>query len=137
MPGAPQLRLVAKDSSVSALRAAAMGTLAKTDAKIKFDGNLKTWPAFKESIPKWADDEGFGYMLEVGQGICTIFQAASAAAAKKAQGHRQRHYFHGHRDVRCQVSRRGTQEDVRDHDRVPGCRIMTEFTASKARARDV
>ena len=86
MPGAPQLRLVAKNSSVSALRAAAMGTLAKTDAKIKFDGTLKTWPAFKESMLKWADGEGFGYMLEGRQGICTIFQAASAAAAKKTKG---------------------------------------------------
>ena len=63
-----------------------MGTLAKTDAKPKFDGTVKMWPLFKEAMLKWADGEGFGYMLEGGQGICTIFQAASAASAKKTKG---------------------------------------------------
>ena len=62
-----------------------MGTLAQTDAKLKFDGTVKTWPLFKEAMLKWADGEGFGYMPG-GQGICTIFQAASAAAAKKTKG---------------------------------------------------
>ena len=63
-----------------------MGTLAKTDARPKFDGTVKMWPLFKEAMLKWADGEGFGYMLEGGQGICTIFQAASAASAKKTKG---------------------------------------------------
>jgi len=35
---------------------------------------------------KRADSEGYVYMLEGGHGLCTIFQAASAAAAKKAIG---------------------------------------------------
>ena len=61
-----------------------MGTLAKSDARPKFDRTVKMWPLFKEAMLKWADGEGFGYMLEGGQGICTIFQAASAAAAKSA-----------------------------------------------------
>ena len=61
-------------------------TLAKPDAKLNFDGTVKTWPLFKEAMLKWADGEGFGYMLEGGQGICTIFQAASAASAKKTKG---------------------------------------------------
>ena len=49
-----------------------MRTLAKTDAKPKFDGTVKMWPLFKEAMLKWADGEGFGSMLEGGQGICTI-----------------------------------------------------------------
>ena len=61
-----------------------MGTLGKT--VLKFDGTLKSWPAFKETTLKWADDENFAYMLEGGHGICAIFQTASAAAAKKAKG---------------------------------------------------
>ena len=61
-----------------------MGTLGKT--VLNFDGTLKSWPTFKEATLKWADDENFAYMLEGGHGICTIFQAASAAAAKKAKG---------------------------------------------------
>ena len=42
----------------------------------------KSWPAFKQSLLKHADAQGFAFMLEAGQSICEIFQAASAAAAK-------------------------------------------------------
>ena len=63
-----------------------MGTLEKPTAKIKFDGTPKSWPMFKEAMLKWADGENFAYMLEGGHGLCAIFQAASAAAAKKANG---------------------------------------------------
>ena len=61
-----------------------MGTLAKMDAK--FDGTPKSWDKFKEAMLKWADTENITYMLEDGHGLCAIFQAASAAAAKKAVG---------------------------------------------------
>ena len=65
-----------------------MGTLEPPPAKIKFDGTPKAWPTFKEAMLKRADSpsEGYVYMLEGGHGICAIFQAASAAAAKKAVG---------------------------------------------------
>ena len=61
-----------------------MGTLEKKDA-IKFDGTVKHWPAFKEAMTKWSDAEGFSWALDGGNGICAMFQAASAAAAKKSQ----------------------------------------------------
>ena len=41
-----------------------MGTLAKTDAKPKFDGTVKMWPLFKEAMLRRADGEGFGYCTE-------------------------------------------------------------------------
>ena len=63
-----------------------MGTLEPPPAKIKFDGTPKSWPTFKEAMLKRADSEGYVYMLEGGHGLCAIFQAASAAAAKKANG---------------------------------------------------
>ena len=65
-----------------------MGTLEPPTAKIKFDGTSKAWPTFKEAMLKKADSpsEGYVYMLEGGHGLCAIFQAASAAAAKKAVG---------------------------------------------------
>ena len=63
-----------------------MGTLEQPTAKIKFDGTPKSWPAFKEAMLKLADAQGFVFMLEGGHGLCAIFQAASAAAAKKAKG---------------------------------------------------
>ena len=63
-----------------------MGTLEQPTAKIKFDGTPKSWPAFKEAMLKKADVDGSVYMLEGGHGLCVIFQAASAAAAKKAKG---------------------------------------------------
>ena len=46
---------------------------------LTFDGTAKNWPAFKQKLLKYADSQG---MLETGQSICTIFQAASASAAK-------------------------------------------------------
>ena len=62
-----------------------MGTLVKkTDDKIAFDGTAKSWPPFKEAMLKWADAEGFPWTLDAGQGICNIFLASSAAAAKVA-----------------------------------------------------
>ena len=61
-----------------------MGTLEPPTAKIKFDGTPKSWPTFKEAMLKRADSEGYVYMLEGGHGLCAIFQAANAAAAKKA-----------------------------------------------------
>ena len=65
-----------------------MGTLEPPPAKIKFDGTPKAWPTFKEAMLKRADSpsEGYVYMLEGGHGLCAIFQAASATAAKKAVG---------------------------------------------------
>ena len=62
-----------------------MGTL-EPPAKIKFDGTPKSWPTFKEAMLKKADSDGYVYMLEGGHGLCAIFQAASATAAKKASG---------------------------------------------------
>jgi hypothetical protein len=38
--------------------------------------------AFKQKLLKCADSQGFAYMLEAGQSICTIFKAASATSAK-------------------------------------------------------
>ena len=82
--------MVATDSSdsvVPALRI--MGTLegTKTKPDLTFDGTPKNWPAFKQKLLKSADLQGFAYMLEAGQSICTIFQMASATAAKsKATG---------------------------------------------------
>ena len=49
---------------------------------LTFDGTAKYWPAFKQKLLKCADSQGFAYVLEAGQSICTIFQAASATAAK-------------------------------------------------------
>ena len=49
---------------------------------LTFDGTAKHWPVFKQRLLKYADSQGFAYMLETGQSICTIFQAASASAAK-------------------------------------------------------
>ena len=60
-----------------------MGTLEQATAKLKFDGTPKAWPAFKEAMLKMADAQGFVYMLEGRHGLCAIFQAANAAAAKK------------------------------------------------------
>ena len=61
-----------------------MGTLegTKTNPGLTFDGTAKEWPAFKQKLLKYADSQYFAYMLEAGQSICTIFQAASATAAK-------------------------------------------------------
>ena len=39
-------------------------------------------PTSLQRLLKYADSQGFAYMLETGQSICTIFQAASASAAK-------------------------------------------------------
>ena len=47
-----------------------------------FDGTARQWPLFKLAMLKWADLNNVGFMLEAGQSICTIFQAASATAAK-------------------------------------------------------
>ena len=47
-----------------------------------FDGTARQWPLFKVAMRKWADLNNVGFMLEAGQSICTIFQAASASAAK-------------------------------------------------------
>ena len=63
-----------------------MGTLEPPPAKIKFDGTPKSWSTFKEAMLKKADSDGYVYMLEGGHGLCAIFQAASAVAAKKASG---------------------------------------------------
>ena len=49
---------------------------------LTFDGTAKHWPVFKQNLLKYADSQGFAYMLETGQSICTIFQAANATAAK-------------------------------------------------------
>ena len=57
-----------------------MGTLEGT--KPMFDGTARQWPLFKLNMLKWADNNNVGFMLEAGQSICTIFQAASATAAK-------------------------------------------------------
>ena len=54
----------------------------KMSPDLTFDGTAKNWPAFKQKLLKYADSQGFAYMLEAGQSICTIFQAASASAAK-------------------------------------------------------
>ena len=58
-----------------------MGTLegTKTNPGLTFDGTPKSWPAFKQNL---LNLQGFAYKLEAGQSICTISQAASAAAAK-------------------------------------------------------
>ena len=59
----------------------------KMSPDLTFDGTAKNWPVFKQKLLKYADSQGFAYMLEAGQSICTIFQAASATAAKsKATG---------------------------------------------------
>ena len=71
------------DSVVPALRT--MGTLlegTRVSPDLTFDGTAKHWPAFKHKLLKCADSQGFAYMLEAGQSICTTFQAASATAAK-------------------------------------------------------
>ena len=70
------------DSIVLVLRT--MGTLegTKKNLGLTFDGTAKGWQAFKQSLRKHADAQGFAFMLEAGQSICEIFQAASAAAAK-------------------------------------------------------
>ena len=49
---------------------------------LKFDGTAKNWPVFKQKLLTYADSQGFAYMLEAGQNICTNFQSASATAAK-------------------------------------------------------
>ena len=49
---------------------------------LTFDGTTNHWPVFKQRLLKYADSQGFAYMLGTGQSICTIFQAASASAAK-------------------------------------------------------
>ena len=54
----------------------------KMSPDLTFDGTAKSWPVFKQKLLKYADSQGFAYMLEAGQSICTIFQAASASAAK-------------------------------------------------------
>ena len=54
----------------------------KTSPDLTFDGTARIWPVFKQKLLKYADSQGFAYMLEAGQSICTIFQAASATAAK-------------------------------------------------------
>ena len=61
-----------------------IGTLegTKKNPGLTFDGTAKSWPAFKQNLLKHADAQGFAFMLEAGQSICEIFQAASAAAAK-------------------------------------------------------
>jgi hypothetical protein len=60
-----------------------MGTLEGTrDPGLIFDGTSKQWPLFKWAMLKLADSKNLGYMLEGGHGICAIFQAASAAAAR-------------------------------------------------------
>ena len=63
-----------------------MGTLGKSNNdKMSFrfdDGTAKTYPAFKEAMIKWADEEGFPWMIEGGNAIFAIFQAANAKAAK-------------------------------------------------------
>ena len=62
-----------------------MGTLegTKTNPGLTFDGMAKNWPAFKQKLMmKSADLQGFAYMLQAGQSICTIFQTASSTAAK-------------------------------------------------------
>ena len=62
-----------------------MGTLfegTKISQDLTLDGTAKHWPVFKQKLFKHADSQGFGYLLEAGQSICTIFQAASATAAK-------------------------------------------------------
>ena len=61
-----------------------MGTLegTKMNPDLTFDGTAKQWPVFKSAMLKLADSKNFGYMLEGGHGICAIFQAASAAAAR-------------------------------------------------------
>ena len=58
-----------------------MGTLEGN--KPMFDGTARQWPSFKVAMRKWADLNNVGFMLEAGQSICTIFQAASASAAKR------------------------------------------------------
>jgi hypothetical protein len=59
-----------------------MGTLEAPRIVLKFDRTAQGWLAFKQSMLKWTDSQNVGYMLEGGQGICIIFQAASVAAAK-------------------------------------------------------
>ena len=60
-----------------------MGTFEGTrDPDLIFDGTSKQWPLFKSAMLKLADSKNLGYMLEGGHGICAIFQAASAAAAR-------------------------------------------------------
>ena len=70
------------DSVVPALLT--MGTLGgtKMDPDLVFDGSAKQWPIFKSAMLKLADSKNLGYMLEGGHGICAMFQAASAAAAR-------------------------------------------------------
>ena len=59
----------------------------KTNPDLTFDDTAKQWPAFKQKLLNYTDLQNFVYMLEAGQSICTIFQAASATAAKnKATG---------------------------------------------------
>jgi hypothetical protein len=62
-----------------------MGTLlegTKMNPDLTFDGRAKQWAVFKQKLLKYAESQNFAYMLEAGQSICTIFQAASATAAK-------------------------------------------------------
>ena len=74
-----------KDSAGSVVSALQnMGTLegTKMNQDLTFDGTAKNWPVFKVVMIKFADSKNFGYMLEGGHGICAMFQAASAAAAR-------------------------------------------------------
>ena len=54
----------------------------KMSPDLTFDGTARIWPVFKQKLLKYADSQGLAYMLEAGQSICKIFQAASATAAK-------------------------------------------------------
>ena len=74
-----------KDSADSVVLALwIMGTLEgmKTNPGLTFDGTAKQWPAFKQKLLKYADSQNLAYMLEAGQIIFAIFQAASATAAE-------------------------------------------------------
>ena len=68
------------DSVVPALRT--IRNVGGPSTDLKFDGTARGWVAFKQQMLKWTASQNVGYMLEGGHGICTIFQAASAASAK-------------------------------------------------------
>ena len=77
LPRAPLLRLVGRTQP--------MGTSLegpKMSPDLTFDGTAKNLPVFKQNLLKYTDSQGFAYMLAAEQSICTIFQAASATAAK-------------------------------------------------------
>ena len=60
-----------------------MGTLEKDGSTpLIFDGRPESWPLLKNTLHQLLDKEGYGWVLEGGDDLCTMLQSASAKAAK-------------------------------------------------------